>query len=240
MAGETIKTSGIALRIRPWSRTSHIVSWMTPLGKVTTIVKGAARAKSFFLGQYDLNYTAELLYYARAKGELHALKECYPLKTRDYLRENFRLIALSDYFRFLVYELSPHGPDAAKWYEALETALDDLNSRKTLEEMISALLVFEKKVLDLAGLSPDFENYDKTKETLYFSVENGNYTSDEGRLMRVSTRVARALLKPNEEKNPEILLDAARVIGVFYSFQVDCARDVRRSLLELISNRKET
>lgn len=210
------------------------------MGKVTTVVKGAARAKSFFLGQYDLNYTAELLYYARAKGELHALKECYPLETRDYLRENYRLIALSDYFRFLVYELSPHGPDAAKWYETLENALDDLRSRKSLEEMLAALLVFEKKVLDLAGLAPDFETYDKAKEILYFSIENGNYTSDEGRLMRVSARVARALIEPGKEKNSEILLDAARVIGVFYSFQVDCARDVRRNLLELISNRKET
>lgn len=205
-----------------------------------TVVKGAERAKSFFLGQYDLNYTAELLYYARAKGELHALKECYPLDTRDYLRENFRLIALSDYFRFLVYELSPHGPDAKKWYEMLESALDNLRARKSLEAQLSALLEFEKRVLFLAGLSPDFENYDKTKETLYFSVENGNYTSDEGRLMRVSARVARALSKPDAEKNSEILLDATRVIGVFYSFQVDCARDVRRNLLELISNRKET
>lgn len=240
MAGETIKTNGIALRIRPWSRTSHIVSWLTPLGKVTTVVKGAQRAKSFFLGQYDLNYTAELLYYARAKGELHALKECYPLETRDFMRENFRHIALSDYFRFLAYELSPHGPDAAKWYDLLENALDDLRGRKTLEELLSALLVYEKNILNLSGLSPDFETYDKAKETLLFSIENGNYTSDEGRLMRVSARVARALMRPEAEKNSEILLDAARVIGVFYSFQVDCARDVRRNLLELISNRKET
>lgn len=239
MAGETIKTEGIALRIRPWSRTSHIVSWMTPLGKVTTVVKGANRSKSFFLGQYDLNYTCELLYYARAKGELHALKECYPIKTRDFLRENFRLIALSDYFRFLVYELSPHGEEATDWHSALESALEGLKGRAAGHELLSALLAFEEKILELAGLRPDFETFDKAKETLLFSIENGNYTSDEGRLLRVSARVARALISPSKEKNYEILLDAARVIGVFYSFQVDCARDVRRSLLELISNRKE-
>ena len=55
MAGETIKTEAICLDIRPWSRTSHVVSWLTPMGKVSTVVKGAVRAKSQFLGQYDLN-----------------------------------------------------------------------------------------------------------------------------------------------------------------------------------------
>ena len=42
MAGEIIKTEGIVLAIRPWSRTSHIVTWLTPdHGCVTTLVKGA-------------------------------------------------------------------------------------------------------------------------------------------------------------------------------------------------------
>lgn len=213
---------------------------MTERGKITTVVKGANRAKSFFLGQYDLNYTAELVYYARSKGELHALKECSALLRRDYLRENFRLMALSDYFRFLVYELSPNGPDAALWLKALEKALDSLEGREAKKDQLAALILFEKEVLDLLGQSPNFTDYDKSKETLLFSVENGNYTSDEGRLLRVSARVARALISPQEEKNPEILLDAARVIGVFYYFQVDCSHDVRRTTLELISNRKET
>ena len=49
MAGETTKTEAICLDIRPWSRTSHIVRWMTPEGPVTTVVKGAVRPKSAFL-----------------------------------------------------------------------------------------------------------------------------------------------------------------------------------------------
>ena len=46
MAGETTKTEAVCLDIRPWSRTSHIVRWMTPDGPVTTVVKGAVRPKS--------------------------------------------------------------------------------------------------------------------------------------------------------------------------------------------------
>ena len=45
MAGETIKTEAICLDIRPWSRTSHVVSWLTPMGKVATVVKGAVRSE---------------------------------------------------------------------------------------------------------------------------------------------------------------------------------------------------
>ena len=76
MAGEIIKTTGTVLAIHPWSRTSHVVAWLTPdHGVVSTLVKGAVRAKSAFLGQYDLLYTCDLLYYARASGDLHALHQ---------------------------------------------------------------------------------------------------------------------------------------------------------------------
>ena len=70
MAGEIIKTQGIVLTVHPWSRTSHVVTWLTPdHGPVTTLVKGAVRPKSAFLGQYDLFYTCDILYYARATAD---------------------------------------------------------------------------------------------------------------------------------------------------------------------------
>ena len=83
MAGETVKSEAICLSVRPWSQTSHVVAWLTPCGKVGTVVKGAVRPKSFFLGQYDLNYTCEILYYGRARGDLHALRDCVPLSRRE-------------------------------------------------------------------------------------------------------------------------------------------------------------
>ena len=71
MAGEIIKTHGIVLSIHPWSQTSHVVTWLTPdHGPVTTLVKGAVRPKSAFLGQYDLNYTCEIVYYADTRRVL--------------------------------------------------------------------------------------------------------------------------------------------------------------------------
>ena len=272
MAGETIKTEAVCLDIRPWSRTSHVVSWLTPMGKVSTIVKGAVRAKSLFLGQYDLNYTCDILYYARAKGELHALRECVPLEIREELRGNYRKLALAGYMRRLVAELAPQGEECRTWYEELGRWLDSCASLTSGQETASPLgmlLEFELRVLELSGLKPDFGRFEEIasasrggrdgtgEEWLPFSVEAGNFGNGEGRCIRVLREVAEylACLQCGAETAPprelpqswsggvsppkNTPLDAARVIGVFYQFHLDCASDVRRTVLEMISSSKE-
>ena len=233
MAGETIKTEAVCLDIRPWSRTSHVVGWLTPAGKVATVVKGAVRPKSQFLGQYDLNYTCEILYYARAKGELHALRECVPVELRENLRGDYRALALAGYFRMLVADLAPAGDECRAWYELLSSSLDSLASPVL---RLASFVAFELKVLDLAGLKPDFSGYDREADWSAFSVERGAFDGDGGRLVRVSKDVADYLLHPMRAvKSLQTPLDAARVIGVFYQFHLDCASDMRRSVLSLIS-----
>jgi len=232
MAGEIIKARAVCLAIRPWSRTSHIASWLTPAGCVTTVVKGAVRPKSAFLGQYDLNYTCEILYYARAKGELHALRECTPLNRRDGLRDDFRALALADWFRRLALDLAPTGPDAAAWLELLERSLDDLTTLyplpSTLHPLPSTLylqhlLEYELAVLRLTGLAPNFAG---EGHSLHLRGE---------REIPVSAEVRSCLENPLLENNPKILVEAARVISVYYSFHLDCAPDVRRTVLRMIS-----
>ena len=258
MAGETIKTEAICLDIRPWSRTSHVVSWLTPNGKVVTVVKGAVRAKSLFLGQYDLNYTCEILYYARAKGEVHALRDCVPVERRDELRGDYKALALAGYFRRLVAELAPAGEECRDWYEALRQGIDFCTSFTSGRETASPLgmmLGFELEVLRLSGLKPDFSGYDRDADWSAFSVETGAFGATEGRCIRVSREVAEYLAcmagagRPRppgchgilsvSRKNSQIPLDAARVIGVFYQFHVDSASDVRRLVLGMISSNKE-
>ena len=89
--------------------------------------------------------------------------------------------------------------------------------------LLARLLEFELQVLNLAGLSPELE------------AESGSFTLRGERQIPVSSAVARCLRNPVSERNPEILLDAARVIGVFYSYHMDSGLDVRRSVLKLIS-----
>ena len=228
MAGEIVKTEGICLAVHPWSRTSHIVKWLTPDGPVACHVKGAARPKSAFLGQYDLNYTCEVLYYARAKGELHALRECTPLRMREELRGDYRALVLADYMRAQCSALAPHGPECAEWHELLGGALDSLCVRKRgADACLRALLAFETGVLRLSGLYPEME------------AESGSFALRGERTLPVSAQVARCIGRPLAEKNLQILVDAARAIGVFYTFHLDSAPEIRRTVLRLISNNEE-
>ncbi len=227
MAGETLKTTAICLRIAPWSRTSHVVSWLTPDGKIVTVVKGAVRPKSAFLGQYDLNYTCEILYYARAKGEMHALRECSPIRLREELRRDYRKLALGDYFRTVCEELAPTGEDCNAWYDTLESALNrlsEIEKNASFTDLLKELVDFEMKSLALSGLDPRIE------------AEAGSFRLKGERSIPVNASVATALNRIREEKNPQIILDAARVVGVFYQFHLDCASELRRNAIRLISN----
>ena len=219
MAGETLKTTAVCLAIHPWSRTSHVVAWLTPRGRVMTVVKGAVRPKSAFLGQYDLNYTCEIVYYARAKGELHALRECVPLDLREPLRGDYRALVLADYLRTLAGALAPAGPDGAAWFDLLDGALSELTGRAT----VARLLFYELRVLALLGLSPELE------------AEAGAFALRGERRIPISREVADCLRAPLDERNPQTVFDAARAIGVYYQLHVDCASDVRRTVVGMIS-----
>ncbi len=221
MAGETIKTDAICLGIHPWSKTSHVTSWLTPSGRVATVVKGAVRPKSAFLGQYDLNYTCEILYYARAKGDLHPLRECTPKDSRDFLRGDYRQLVLAEHFRHIAAELAPAGPDAAEWFDLLASALDSLRNAKTTD-LLSSMLEFEKKALGISGVWPEIP------------YKGGDISFPNERRIPIPETTAACLDNIRSTSDVKILLDAARVISVLYTLSLELTSDSRRSVLQLI------
>ena len=221
MAGEMVKTDAVCLGIHPWSRTSHVTSWLTPSGRVVTVVKGAVRPKSAFLGQYDLNYTCEILYYARARGDLHALRECTPLKPRDFLRGDYRRLVLAEHYRYIAAELAPSGPDAAEWFDLLDSALDSLRGASAAE-LLPQMLEFEKKALEISGVWPEIP------------VGGGEITFPGERRIPVPEATASYLNGSRDTDDVKILLDAARVISVLYALNLELTSDSRRSVLQLI------
>ncbi len=225
MAGETIKSEAICLATHAWSRTSHVVEWLTPDGPATTIVKGAMRAKSAFLGQYDLNYTCEIVRYARTKNGVSALKECTPLKRRDNLREGFRRLEAASWMRTLAGELAPSGEDAKDFFELLDEGLSALEGIESVEGLLGKIIRFELDVLKLVGLKPELE------------ADGGSFQLRGERRIPVSREVAACLRNPEGEKKLKILLESARVIGVYYTFHLDCAPEVRRMVLRMISDK---
>lgn len=224
MAGETIKTSAVCLRIHPWSRTSHVVQWLTPAGKCTTVVRGAERAKSFFLGQYDLNYTCEIVRYRNGRNDVCPLRECAPLARRDALRDDFRALLLADRFRFLAGELAPAGPDARGWFDLLDGALDSLVAMpRETDAYLRRLLAFEIDALTLAGLAPAVQ------------CENGSFALRGERRLPVPPDTARLLRAPYASAGTATIRDALRVLGVFGAFHLDLPQEPRRGTIALLT-----
>jgi len=124
--------------------------------------------------------------------------------------------------------LAPAGPEAADWRDALEGALGSLAARgeRSAVDSLGRLLAFEMRVLELSGLSPDLSE----------NAHNRAFQLRGERRMPVSRETLGCLRSPRDEKNLKILVDAARAIGVFYAFHLDCASDVRRTVLRMICN----
>ena len=250
MAGEIIKTQGIVLTVHPWSRTSHVVTWLTPdHGPVTTLVKGAVRPKSAFLGQYDLFYTCDILYYARATADLHALREVTPCTFRENLRGRWRETALAGYAAGLVKDLAPANAEAAAWYSFLDSLLTRLENMGGSQRVATApggtcpfasalqeLVRLEMEILQLAGWAPDFSNMDPHAEWTPFAIDLGR-CGEGTRTVRLSPRTVAVLNRPDASGHAlETVKDAVRFLGVFLSYHIERPPDIRRSLVALIAD----
>ncbi|MDD5483432.1 MAG: DNA repair protein RecO [Kiritimatiellae bacterium] len=155
-----IKTQAIALKISPFSETSRVVVWLTAEhGKIATIIKGAQRPRNFFLGQYDLFYTCELLFYLRVFHGLHIVKECCPLKTRAAFRSYWPGTACASYFAGLAARIAPFYAPQPNLYPLLETALDifmepPAANMRGGQALAVSLFWFELKLLGAMGFAP--------------------------------------------------------------------------------------
>jgi len=146
------KTRAVALRVTPFSRTSHVVTWYTPNhGRITTLVKGACRPKSPFLGQYDLYYTCELLYYSREQRGMPIAKECVPIETREALRHDWRAALCAGYAAGLTVFCSPPGELIRGHFAVIERLFDSLAESGPRRALMPW---FELQLLGNLGLAP--------------------------------------------------------------------------------------
>lgn len=153
MSDPILKDHGIVLRWYPVTDTSRIVIWFTAEhGRVATLVRGSQRPKSWVLGQYDLFYTCELLFYARANEDLHALRECSPLLRRSSFRQNWQACAGASFICDLLSRLTPSRASAPVLFEQAGRVLDLLAEQGASPAL---LLWFELQALRDLGVTPD-------------------------------------------------------------------------------------
>ena len=108
LSDPVVSDEALVLRWFPVTDTSRVVVWFTARhGRISTLIKGSQRPKSWLLGQYDLFYTCELLFYAKANEDLHMIRECAPLAPRSGLRQNWRACAAASFVADLLYRISP-------------------------------------------------------------------------------------------------------------------------------------
>jgi DNA repair protein RecO (recombination protein O) len=175
------KTEAIALRIAPFSNTSHVVTWLTPThGRIATVIKGACRPKSPVFGQYDLGYLCELLFYERDHNGIHIVKECSTIDSRGHCRGNWQLTAAIGYLCHLASVATPDGAHAPDVYHLLEGTLNRVADRGTPgdrdtepppavplsptlpapsapSDLSPLLFWFELQLLELLGIPPQLQ-----------------------------------------------------------------------------------
>lgn len=171
------KTDAIVLRIYPFSRTSHMVSWLTHNGsRLVTSIKGATRNKSAFLGQYDYFYTCELLYYTRNHGGVHIARECTPLELRSKFRTNWRAAQCASWFAALAFHASGSLAPDPTLYRLLTETLDYIAASDSAPSGV-VFARFEAHLLELAGLRPNFtpcKLCNIATDTFRFNLASGN------------------------------------------------------------------
>jgi len=151
-----VRSPAIVLGFEPVFSSSRRVTWFTrDYGRVVTLIRGSQRPKSFFLAQYDLFYTCDLLFYRRGVPGSRPARECYPLKRRDRFRSDWRACAVASYASDLVGQVTPLEAPEPRLYVLLEETYDRLE-REGAD--VPALCRLELGVLDLTGHAPRLES----------------------------------------------------------------------------------
>ncbi|HMP90447.1 MAG TPA: DNA repair protein RecO [Kiritimatiellia bacterium] len=147
-----VKTSGIVLRHAPHSESSRYIHWLTrDHGRLVTIAKGVQRPRNRMLGQFDLLYTCELIYYARDRDAVYITSEIAAMETRPELRSDWRAATASIYCADLAGLLAPPHEPVTELFDLLDSALDEFACRGW---HAPSLFLFELRILELMGVAP--------------------------------------------------------------------------------------
>ena len=249
-------TEAIVLRIHPFSNTSHVVTWLTPRrGRIATVIKGSCRPKSPFLGQYDLFYTCELLYYAHERNGLHIARECCPLHRRDVLRRNWRAAACASYVTDTLARTSTTGPHEEGLYQFASLVLDALCGEFTPPQLLHW---FEISLLRLIGFGPQLwecavcAQFLPLQQAAFFSPRQGGVlcrrcADQDGRnatrmlpdtlaILRCWDRAPALQTALNTVFTDHQLIALRNVLGVFLCYHLDVVSESRKIALEMLDS----
>jgi len=168
-----VRATAIPLAVFPYTSTSAIVHWLTrQQGKVSTILKGAYRPKSPFLGEFELFGTSELLYFMKRTQGLYTAKECALLHRRDAFRSDWRAMQAASYISALFRHTTPDDAPQPELFGLLEELLDLAGSYGGHPHFLTWS---ELRFCDHHGHSPNLGNctFCSSKKELRFCAAQG-------------------------------------------------------------------
>jgi DNA repair protein RecO (recombination protein O) len=233
-----------------------VVTWLTPeAGRINTLLKGAFRPKSPFLGQVDLFSTCELLYYEGAPDGLLVTREVSPLNARTLLRKDWRACAVASYLCALISRATPPRATRNKIYEWLTSALDDVAANGG---SVNMLCYQELRLLQLLGLAPRVDrcllcsiSLPESNEVTFSAREGGWWCDDcfsgarPANGVRVSAAAVRLIEVWQRASDPAVVRahpasflarDAAqRLLGLFTAYHLEMPASPRTAALDILS-----
>jgi DNA repair protein RecO len=157
------RTTGVVLRVYPFSDTSLIVRWLTSdFGRISTIAKGARRPKSAFRGKLDLFYTLEFVFRRSRQSDLHTLQDVSLLATHEILRRDLGRLDQAAYCAALIEQTTEIETPLPGLFTLFTDVLRSLSDRPPQPHTI---LAFELKLLATLGLAPQAEKLSISAES---------------------------------------------------------------------------
>lgn len=177
----------IILRVTPFSNTSSVLTWFSARqGRMATLAKGAQRSRSLFLGQADLFYTCEILYYpGHAHRKLAILKECVPLKPREYFRNHWRAMLCASYATLLMTRICPQHAPHPSLFRLLDEFLDALTAGVNRRSLV---FWFELRVLSEMGLAPNLNHCSRCGTAIRQAARQSVFSASAGGLVCATCR----------------------------------------------------
>src|SRR5437762_9475184 len=149
------RATGVILRTRPLTETSLIVQWLTAqYGRISTVAKGARRAKSPFSGKLDLFYEGEFSFVRSRRSDLHTLSEVAIRETNKALRRDLLCLRQAAYCAALLEQTTETGTPLPGVSELVGGVLHQIANTSPQPRTVFA---FELKLLRELGLEPDLQ-----------------------------------------------------------------------------------
>ena len=128
--------TGLILRVRPLTETSLIIHWLTPrLGRITTVAKGARRAKSPFAGKLDLFYLVDFSFSRSRRSDLHTLREASLRETHAVIRTDILKLQQAAYATAFIEQATETETPLPAVFELLREFLTCLCKQKTAPQL---------------------------------------------------------------------------------------------------------